>query len=285
MQNGTLIGPYRMDGLLGRGGMAEVYKAWHTGLHRHEALKVPMLHQAGADGVFIQRFLNEARIAAGLHHPHIATIFSVSDASVPHPYFSMELIEGGNLEDLIAQNGRLQVDEALAILQQVGEALDHAHEKGVAHRDIKPGNILLQRAGNRGLLWNAKVVDFGIARAGEDPTGKRLTKAGMVVGTPDYMSPEQGGSGVPIDYRTDIYSLGIVAYRCCAATPLLATIPTLRRSRSSCSTSRKRRARFSTRCRACRPPSMMPSCGHWPRIPTTARPVAPPGWPPCARRP
>ncbi len=220
MQNGTLIGPYRIDGLLGSGGMAAVYKAWHTGLHRHEALKVPHVQQSSLDETFVPRFLNEARVAAGLYHPHIATIYSVSEENAPQPYFSMEWIEGRNLDELLVQSGRLPLEEALAILEQVSGALDHAHEKGVVHRDIKPGNILLQRSTTPGHLWNVKVVDFGIARASEDSGGKRLTKAGMIVGTPDYMSPEQGGSGLPVDHRTDIYSLGIVAYEMlCGHTP------------------------------------------------------------------
>ncbi len=223
MQNGTMIGPYRIDGVLGSGGMAEVYKGWHTGLHRHEALKVPLVQASGLDATFVPRFLKEARVAASLYHPHIATIYSVSDENAPQPYFSMEWIEGLNLDELLVHSGRLALNETLAILEQVAGALDHAHEKGVVHRDIKPGNILLQRSTTPGTLWNAKVVDFGIARASEDATGKRLTKTGMIVGTPDYMSPEQAGSGPPVDHRTDIYSLGVVAYEMlCGHTPFSA---------------------------------------------------------------
>lgn len=204
-----MVGGYRIDGLLGRGGMAEVYKAWNVGLHRHEALKV-LPPQMTFDQSFVERFLQEARTAAGLRHPHIATIHMVSPASAAQPYFTMEIVEGGDLADLLHQCGPLPLQDALPILRQTAAALDYAHRQGIIHRDVKPANILLENDSQG--AWNVKVVDFGIARAQEAGDGARLTKTGMIVGTPEYMSPEQGGSGLPVDARTDLYSLGVVAY-------------------------------------------------------------------------
>ena len=216
MNIGEQIGPYRIDVMLGRGGMAEVYKAFQTDLHRAEALKA-LPPQMSFDRSFVERFLNEARIAASLQHPHIAAIYAVSEADAPQPYFTMELIESGDLSDFIAARAPMMLEEAQPILAQIASALDYAHAQGVLHRDIKPGNILLKPDGSGG--WDTKVVDFGIARAQEDAGGTRLTKTGMIIGTPEYMSPEQGGSGAKVDARTDQYALGIVAYEMLCGTP------------------------------------------------------------------
>ena len=216
MKIGSQSGAYRIDALLGRGGMAEVYRAWNTGLQRYEALKVLPPHMT-FDKSFVDRFLNEARMAAGLHHPHIATIHAVSDPGAPQPYFAMELIEGEDLANLLRRRGSLPWPEALPIVFQIAEALDYAHHRGVMHRDVKPANVLLQPTGNGG--WSVKVVDFGIARALEAGDGARLTKTGMIVGTPEYMSPEQGGSGERVNYRSDQYSLGVVAYEMLCGRP------------------------------------------------------------------
>jgi serine/threonine protein kinase len=216
MEIGSQVGPYRIESLLGRGGMAEVFKVWHQDLHRGEAMKVlpPALT---FDRSFVERFLREARTAAGLQHPNIATVFTVSSAEAPQPYFTMELIEGGDLADLIEARGRFSLDEALSILRQVAAALDYAGGRGLIHRDIKPANVML------GSDNQVKVVDFGIARAHEEAGGTRMTKTGMIVGTPEYMSPEQAGSGAPVDARTDQYSLGVIAYEMlCGAPPFRA---------------------------------------------------------------
>ena len=203
------IGPYRIDSLIGRGGMAEVYKAWHLGLHRHEALKL-LPPQMTLDHMFVERFLSEARTAAGLHHPHIATIHTVSEVDAAQPFFTMELVEGIDLSDMIRQRGCLPLEEALPILRQVAGALDYAHSRSIVHRDVKPGNVLLAESGDQKPI--VKLVDFGIARAQEAQSGARLTRAGMIVGTPEYMSPEQAGSGPVVDGRSDQYSLAAVAY-------------------------------------------------------------------------
>ena len=209
MNTGTQLGVYRIDGLVGQGGMAQVYRVWHTGLHRAEALKLLPPHLC-ADRSFVERFLTEARTAARLHHPHIASIYTVSDPNVGQPYFTMELVEGRDLSQWLHQKGRLSLSEALPLLEQIASALDYAHSQGVVHRDIKPANVLLHREADGHL--SVKLVDFGIARAQEAGGGARLTKTGMLVGTPEYMSPEQAEGRSDLDARTDQYSLGIVAY-------------------------------------------------------------------------
>ena len=216
MKIGDKIGPYRMDALLGRGGMAEVFKVHHDGLHRFEALKT-LPPQMTFDKTFVERFLNEARTAANLQHPHIAAIYSVSAADAPQPYFTMELIESGDLADFIAEHPRLSLEEAAPILTQIALALDYAHGQGVIHRDIKPGNIMLKVSGRGG--FDTKVVDFGIAKAAEEASGTRLTRTGMIIGTPEYMSPEQGGSGAKVGAATDQYALGVIAYEMLCGVP------------------------------------------------------------------
>jgi serine/threonine protein kinase len=211
---GTQIGPYEVHQLLGQGGMAAVYKVWHTDLQRYEAMKMP-LSQNRADE-FAARFLKESRNAAGLHHPHIAAIYNVSAENAMR-YFTMELVEGGDLADLIYRKGRLSLEDTREILQQVAGALDYAHACGVWHRDIKPANILLQKTVNG--EYFVKVVDFGISHAAEETGGTRLTKTGMFIGTPEYMSPEQAGSEYKVDHHTDQYSLGVIAYEMLCGVP------------------------------------------------------------------
>lgn len=221
MEIGTTYGSHRVDGKLGEGGMADVFKVWNTGLHRYEALKAPKSHFAH-DPTFVSRFLTEARTAASLQHPHIATIYTVSDTQASQPFFTMELVDGGDLADLLRQRGHLELPEVTNLLRQIAAALDHAHSRGIIHRDIKPANVLLQSDGNGN--GAVKVVDFGIARA-QEAGGARLTKTGMIVGTPEYMSPEQGGSGAKVDHRTDIYSLGVMAYEMLCGQPPFSAGP------------------------------------------------------------
>ncbi len=220
LEEGSRIGPYEVREHIGDGGMAAVYKVWHTGLHRFEALKIPRYQASrGPEADFLHRLLAEARTAASLQHPNIVAIHNVSDEKSILHYFAMEFVAGNDLASLI-DNGPLSFHQALEILRQIGSALDYAHEHGVIHRDIKPANILLEQTetGPR-----ARVVDFGISRAGEEDGSTRLTRSGMIVGTPEYMSPEQSGSGAPVDRRTDIYSLGIVAYEMlCGQPPFVA---------------------------------------------------------------
>jgi serine/threonine protein kinase len=228
VQPGTFIGPYRVESLIGRGGMSEVYKVWHEGLQRYEALKI-LPEPMSSDTHFVRRFLDNERMAASLHHPNIVTIYAVGRPDSPPYYFSMELVEGGDLAEMLGRRGRLALIEALPLLHQIAAALDYAHSHNVVHRDIKPANVLLERRDPQitqslpsdalATPWDAKVVDFGIARAIGESGMTRFTQTGMFVGTPEYMSPEQAGSGHEVDHRTDLYALGIIAYEMLCGRP------------------------------------------------------------------
>ena len=196
---GRTLGPYQIVEELGRGGMAIVYKAFQPSLGRYVALKVlPEYFQH--DPEFIARFQREARAAAQLNHPNIVVIYDVGEQAGIH-YIAMEYLEGGSLRERIA-SGPLTAERAASVVEQVGSALDYAHRRGLVHRDVKPANILFT-ADDR-----PKVTDFGIARASDST---RLTRTGVLIGTPEYMSPEQA-QGSQIDHRSDLYALGAILY-------------------------------------------------------------------------
>jgi serine/threonine-protein kinase PpkA len=188
---------YRIVRLLGRGGMATVYLAVQESLGREVALKL-LAPELAEDPIAAERFIREARTAARLEHRHIVGVHDVGKHE-SQPYLSMEYMPG----DSIA-GGAMQPAEALQVVREIALALDHAHQKGVVHRDVKPENILRRNDGSCAL------ADFGIARTTEP--GKPLTQEGMTVGTPHYMSPEQV-QGLPLDGRSDLYSLGVVLYQ------------------------------------------------------------------------
>ena len=197
---GTTVGPFRIGRPLGRGGMATVYEAQDLRLDRAVALKIlpaEFLH----DQTFARRFETEARLIARLEHRNIIPIYA-SGIDEGIPWMSMRLLTGKNLGVLLGQR-RLAPLEAVRLLREVAAALDYAHGRGVVHRDIKPANILLDGSGT------ACVADFGLAQL--MGAGHKLTRTGMLTGTPHYMAPEQA-LGKPVDHRCDIYSLGIVAY-------------------------------------------------------------------------
>jgi serine/threonine protein kinase len=191
---------YRILEPLGSGGMAGVHLAYDEVLGRDVALKVLGYHLAD-DEEFVERFRREARIAAALSHPNIASIHDLGETGDGTYYIVMEYVPGGTLKDRI-RKGPLPPSTAIAIALQVARALEAAHVKGTIHRDVKPQNILLTEAGV------VKVVDFGIARAA---AFSKLTRTGHVLGTTSYMSPEQAG-GKPASPRSDLYSLGVVLY-------------------------------------------------------------------------
>ena len=206
------LGKYEILKEIGRGGFAAVYKARDTQLDRVVALKV--LHpQLTTDGKFIQRFQQEARTAAGLRHPHIVTIHDVGEQAGQH-YLAMTFLPGRTLDQRRAQ-GPLPVEQTVSIVEQIAGALDAIHERELVHRDVKPGNIMVDDAGQ------ATLVDFGIVRAAE---GTRLTTTMAVLGTPEYMAPEQAelDETAEIDWRADIYALGVVAYEMLAGRPPFA---------------------------------------------------------------
>ncbi|MGD2145886.1 MAG: protein kinase [Anaerolineae bacterium] len=200
---GKRLGQYQVIEELGRGGMAIVYKAFQPSLNRYVAIKV-LPQQFTFDNQFVQRFLREARSAAALHHPNIVTIHDVCHQD-GHYFIVMEFVEGATLDQVVAESGRMPLPRIQRIVSQVVDALQHAHQRGLIHRDIKPTNIMVDPQRND----HVTLMDFGLVRAAED---SGLTKTGTIVGTPEYMSPEQAEGG-EIDRRTDIYSLGVVLFK------------------------------------------------------------------------
>lgn len=208
---------YRIFSAIAQGGMATVYKARQEHLDRDVAVKV-LPRQYAQEHQFVERFKREAKILAKLQHPHILPVY---DYGIEGEYFYliMPFIEGGNLEQLMAE-GPLPLSAIGRIFRQVGDALDYAHAEGVVHRDIKPSNILVDRRGN------CLLSDFGLAKVNEEQRSSKLTSSGLILGTADYMSPEQG-LGQVVDHRSDIYSLGVILYELTTGqTPFHADTPT-----------------------------------------------------------
>ena len=211
LEAGTKLGAFLVLGPLGTGGMGEIYKARDTRLEREVALKV-LPKELSSDREGLMRFAQEARAASALNHPNIVSIFEigVSDGA---PFIVMELVDGRTLRELM-DAGTLSVKKSLDLVVQIAEGLAKAHEAGILHRDLKPENIMVTRDGF------AKILDFGLAKLQDPPRGSRagtegvnlsLTQAGLVLGTPAYMSPEQA-SGRPLDFRSDQFALGVICY-------------------------------------------------------------------------
>lgn len=201
------LGKYEIIEELGRGGFAVVYKALDTSLDRTVALKVLKPHYLD-EPEFVARFQQEAKAAAGLFHPHIVTIFEVGEEQGSH-FIAMRYLEGRPLSATVKEQGPLELDRAISIVEQIASALDYVHSQGLVHRDVKPSNIIV---GDDGY---ATLTDFGIVRAAD---GTRYTTTGANMGTPEYMSPEQG-QGKEATPRSDIYSLGIVLFETLAGKP------------------------------------------------------------------
>ena len=195
-------GKYRIERLLGKGGMGQVFLAHDLTLEREVAIKV-LPPDVAQDDQVVRRFQQEAKTAAKLDHPNIIPIYRVESEGGLN-YFVMKYIAGTSLEDLLEQHEPLAVPDIQRILWEAACALGHAHQRGVVHRDVKPANIMFDHDGR------VMLTDFGISKALQAATG--FTATGMIIGTPHYMAPEQG-KGSPVDGRADQYSLGIVGYR------------------------------------------------------------------------
>jgi hypothetical protein len=211
---GSELGGYRIESLIGRGGMGIVYLAEDATLGRKVAIKL-LAPELAEDEGFRERFLRESRLAASLEHPNIITIYEARqvDGSL---YLAMRYVEGTDLRALIAQGGALPIERAMSIVSQVASALDSAHESGLIHRDVKPGNVLIAPPSAPGRPDRVYLSDFGLTKRAASDSG--MTGTGQFVGTLEYAAPEQF-EGKPLDARTDVYSLGCVLYECLTGRP------------------------------------------------------------------
>jgi serine/threonine-protein kinase len=205
---GTQFAGYKITDVLGRGGMSVVYAAEHVSLGRMVALKL-LAPQLAMNESFRERFIRESQLAASLDHPNIIPIYDAGEAE-GFLYIVMRHVEGPDLRSLIEQEGPLPLGQTLFYMEQVARALDQAHERGLVHRDVKPGNILIAKPADRVYL-----TDFGVVK---ETSSRGLTKTGFFLGTFEYAAPEQI-EGKPVDGRTDLYALGCVLYECLSGEP------------------------------------------------------------------
>jgi serine/threonine protein kinase len=208
---GAYFAGYRVDALIGQGGMGEVYRAENPRLGTFLALKVLSPELADNDQ-FRERFVHESRAAASLDHPHVIPIFDADEAD-GIPYIAMRYVEGSDLRSVMEEEGAIDPGRTLDILGQIADALDWAHARGLVHRDVKPANILLERTPQR--REHAYLSDFGVAK---QALGRGLTTTGEFVGTIEYVAPEQI-AGKAVDGRADVYALGCILFECLAGTP------------------------------------------------------------------
>ncbi len=263
---------YELNEVVGSGGMSSVYRAHDRVLERTVALKV--LHdRLVAQTDVVERFSREAKLVAGLSHHNIVAVIDRGEYA-GSPFIVLEYISGENLKQLLVRQGPLPVERALELTIEIADGLAFAHQKGFVHRDVKPQNVLLNNKGE------AKVTDFGIARPLEAQEGE--TQTGTVLGTCDYISPEQA-QGRRVDERTDIYSLGIVLYELLTGR-CRSPARTSSRSRCSTSTRRRHRSRWSgrrchgaSRRRSTRPSQKIPRIAsrRWLVSRGSSRPVSP----------
>jgi len=206
LEPGSRLAGYRIERLLGRGGMGSVYEATQVSLDRRVALKV-ISRRLGADESFRERFRRESRAAAAVEHPNLLPVYEAGDTPDGRLYLSMRFVDGGDLESRLRRLGPLGAAEVLSILGQIAGALDHAHAAGLIHRDVKPANVLLEE--RRGAV-HAYLADFGLAKEIHATTAH--TETGKLLGTVDYLAPEQI-AGEDYGPAVDVYAFGGVVYR------------------------------------------------------------------------
>ena len=270
---GSELAGYRIEALIGRGGMGAVYRAEELTLGRKVALKV-IAPELAQDSRFRERFLRESRIAASLDHPHIVPIFKAGEEDGAL-FLAMRYVEGTDLGKLLREGGALDPRRAIALLEQVADGLDAAHEKGLVHRDIKPSNVLVSRAAGK---EHAYLADFGLTKRTGSLSG--VSAAGDVVGTLEYVAPEQI-TGEEVGPAADLYSLGCVLYECLTGQSPFPARPT---SPSSGRTSTSRRRRRAASGRSSRRRSTASSPAPSPRTPRAATQVRTSSSPPPAPR-
>ena len=207
----AIVGRFLIEELIGRGGMSDVYRAFDPQLNREVALKV-LAPALGRNAEFTERFIRESRAAAQLNHPHVVPIFEAGNDG-DTLFIAMQLVRGVDLKTHIERTGPLPLDQVRTIISQTAEALDHAHSRGLLHRDVKPANLLLESQDD---LLHVYLTDFGLTKS--LGTDSRITNTGELVGSVHYVSPEHL-EGRELDTRADIYSLGCVLHECLVARP------------------------------------------------------------------
>jgi serine/threonine-protein kinase len=205
-----MVGSFRLGRLLGRGAMGEVYEAVHAQSHEPAAVKLLHPHVLGQPE-FVQRFVREAKVVASLDAANVVRVLEVSAPDAGVPYLAMERLVGRDLAELLREHKRLGIQSVLAMVRQIGAGLDAARAAGIVHRDLKPRNVFLARE-DIGDRW--KILDFGVARV----AGEETLTHNQIVGTPSYMAPEQA-NGSEVTHRTDLYALGVIAYRALTGHP------------------------------------------------------------------
>jgi eukaryotic-like serine/threonine-protein kinase len=207
----------RLERLLGEGGMGSVWEAEHLGLNARVAVKFIDADLAAESPSLVARFEREARAIAALNSPHIVKVFDTGQTLTGLPYIVMELLDGEDLHSRFERDRRLPLVDVTTILAQTARALDRTHQAGIVHRDIKPDNLFLIDAGGDDIF--VKVLDFGVAKQTKAHTQSVVTMTGTMIGTPAYMSPEQILNGKDVDHRSDLWSLGVVAYHALVGEP------------------------------------------------------------------